>query len=281
MPDNHSRSALTHRTITIVSFVISVFFTIRYAGGRFGHHAPRFHVHDTPFTANGFVVMIYWIYMAINQLLFLLQYYSSDAVIVQDVSEITWHFTLFNMLHALWIYTFSRKHLYVISELILIINLFNLLFLYVDHKTYAIKPLSKWLSIHPPTAALPLSWLMYAIFWNGAVAFHSYDGILARILANVFIWEFLLVPGLFLILFNDWAIGFSSSVLVFGIGIAQLFTKLIAVQWIFAFVISGLLFLLSVLIAVPTITPSQLKQAREEARGASAERAPLLDPNSA
>lgn len=103
-------------------------------------------------------------------------------------------------------------------------------------------------------------------------------GFFARILANVFIWEFLIVPGVFIVLFNDWAIGLSSSVLVFGIALAQLFTKIIALQWIFAFIISGLLFAVSILLAVPNLTPPQLRQVTSDARGNTAERAPLLDP---
>lgn len=275
--DHHSKSLLTHRTVTIVSFLLSVYFSFRYAGGRLGHHPPNFHVRDTPFTANAFIVMIYWFFLAFTQLIYVLQFYSSESTIISDVSAITWHFTLFNLLHSSWIWLFSHKHSYILSELVLIANLFNLLGLYVHHKPYSIRPLSKWLTIHPQTTALPLSWVMYAIFWNGAVAFHAHRGFFSRIVANMFIWEFLVVPGLFLILFKDWAIGFSSSFLVFGIGIAQLFTKLIALQWIFAFTISGALFFLSILIAIPHLTPNTLNQIRVEARGGSSERAPLLE----
>ena len=43
---------------------------------------------------------------------------------------------------------------------------------------------------------MPLSWVMFALFWNGAVMFHIHK-LFGRILANVFIWDFLLVPGVF------------------------------------------------------------------------------------
>lgn len=275
---NHANDLLTRRAVTILSFALSVYFSFRYAGGRLGHHPPTFHVNDTPFTANAFVVLVYWFFLIIGQLFYILQYYASDENTVREIANTTWHFTLFNLLHSLWIWLFSHKHRYVAAELVLIANLFNLLALYVNHKPYAVKPLSKWLSIHPPVAALPLSWVMYAIFWNGAVAFHSHKGFFSRIVANLFIWEFLLVPGLFLILFNDWAIGFSSAALVFGIGVAQLFTKLIALQWIFAFVIAGSLFVLSTVVAIPTLTPTVVKRVQAE-HSRSSERAPLLEPN--
>lgn len=279
MPESHSRSILAHRTVTVISLIVSIFFTLRYMGGHWGHHAPGFFVHETPFTANGFVILVYWVYLFINQIFFLSQYYSSDSSILESASGITWHFTVFNLLHALWIYTFSHKHFYIWSEVVLVVNLFNLLYLYVDHKPYGVKPLSKWLAIHPPTAALPLSWVMYAIFWNGSVAFQAHKGFVARIFANIFIWEFLVVPAVFLVLYNDWAIGLSTAVLVFGIGLSQFFTKLIALQWIFAFVISGLLVVLSILFAFPALTPPQLRKLHEDNRTFTSERAPLLDPS--
>ncbi|VVT45519.1 uncharacterized protein SAPINGB_P000777 [Magnusiomyces paraingens] len=274
----HANALLTRRVITIISYVLSIYFSFKYAGGRWGNHPPTFHVNDTPFTANAIVVLVYWLFLLIGQLFYLLQFYSDDEPTLVDVTNITWHFTLFNLLHSLWIWLFSHKHKYISAEIVLIANLFNLLGLYVHHKPYAIKPLSRWITIHPSTCALPLSWVMYAIFWNGAVAFHAHRGFFSRIVANIFIWEFLLVPGLFIILFNDWAIGFSSAALVFGIGIAQLFTKIIALQWIFAFIIAGLLFLLSTIIAIPKLTPAAITKLREDTRG-NGERAPLLEPN--
>lgn len=78
---------------------------------------------------------------------------------------------------------------------------------------------------------------------------------------------FLFVPGFFLVVFNDWGVGLSSSALVFSLGMGQLFTKLFALQWIFAFVISGLLLVLSVIVA---LTGSLSKNA-------SSEGAPLLE----
>lgn len=112
--------------------------------------------------------------------------------------------------------------------------------LYFSHKTFTLRPVGNWLLIHAPLVALPFSWLLYVLFWNGAVWLHIHKT-WGRIVANVFIWDFLLVPGLFLLIFNDWAIGFSSSYLMFALAFGQLATKVFALQWIFAFVIAGIL----------------------------------------
>jgi Fungal protein of unknown function (DUF1774). len=90
---------------------------------------------------------------------------------------------------------------------------------------------------------------MFAIFWNGAVLFHVHKFV-GRIIANVLIWDFLLVPGMFLFAYNDWGVGLSSSMLVFGLAFGQLFTKLFALQWIFAFIIAGILLVLSLVAAI-------------------------------
>lgn len=285
MPISESinRRIVTHRVISALSFLVSAYFTLKYVGlhtRHFGNHPPSFHVLQNPFSANGFVVLAYWVVLFVNQVFFLAQYYSAEAVVLQDATAITVHFMTFNLLHALWIFLFSHKHSFIWAEIILILNLFNLLSLYVRQKTYAVTPLSKWVSIHLPTAALPLSWVMYAIFWNGAVIFRAHNSTFSRVLANVFIWDFLLAPSLFLILFSDWAIGLSTAVLVFGIALSQFMNKLIALQWIFALVIASTVTVLSLLIAIPSITPPPLKRLTSEAATQYSERAPLLDPNS-
>lgn len=72
--------------------------------------------------------------------------------------------------------------------------------------------------------------------------------------------------------------GFALSVLTASIGVEQFFIKVIALQWIFAFVIMGVLFLASILVAAPGIFGEQISLRREEqAAPADQERAPLLD----
>ncbi|ANB14305.1 hypothetical protein AWJ20_5270 [Sugiyamaella lignohabitans] len=288
--------SLTHRAIALASFAVTVYLNIKYvAGNRHrldNHHT--FHTDHTAFTANVFFILVYWILLHLLQAGFLvLQYGEGSRSLVQTavdsanpasatlstaaLTDIGWHFTLFNILHSVWLYLFARGH-YITSEIIIFINFFNLLVLYVSHKPYAIRPLGLWAKVHFPAVAMPISWVFYAIFWNGAAAFHA-EGFVARIVANVLIWDFLLVPGLFLILFNDWAVGFSSSYLVWALGVGQFFTKVVALQWIFAFVIASLLFIGSLLVAVsPNSSPFvRDTEAQTAPASASDERAPLLN----
>jgi hypothetical protein len=244
----------SHKVFTIVSFVLSVYGTLRYLVGRSPADKHNgFHVNDTPFTANILVTFIYWVVLFLMQLLFVSQVFvpaaNNDGDARLDYSrKVGWHFTLFNVGHFVWSMLFARKH-FVWSEIVLILNFFNILSLYATHKTYSIKPLKVWALIHLPTAALPFSWLLLAIFWNGAVMFHVHKFV-GRVVSNVLIWDFLLAPGLLLFAYNDWGVGFSSAVLMFALGLGQFFTKVFALQWIFAFVIAGVLFVLSVIAAI-------------------------------
>lgn len=70
--------------------------------------------------------------------------------------------------------------------------------------------------------------------------------------------------------------GFALSVLAAAIGVAQFERQVIALQWIFAFVIMAILFLATVTIAVPAWTGRDHLW-RRSAPPADAERAPLLN----
>lgn len=63
-----------------------------------------------------------------------------------------------------------------------------------------------------------------------------------------------------------------------GLAIGQLATRVVALQWIFAFVIAGCLFILSLIIAAPRLF-GQDRSVRQEGAIVSEdrERAPLLD----
>lgn len=241
----------THKVTTIVSFVLAVYGNLRYLVGRspFDKHSP-FLVNDTPFSANILVTLSYWVVLYILQASFIAQIFVPLLELQnrEHTLKVGWHFTLFNIGSFLWSLLFAKKHFFW-SELVLILNFFNILVLYFSHKTYAIKPLTNWVLIHWSTAAFPLSWLLYAIFWNGAVLFHVHK-LVGRIVSNVLVWDFLLVPGFFLVTYEDWAVGLSSSALAFGLGLGQLLLKVFALQWIFAFVIAGLLLVWSVFILV-------------------------------
>lgn len=268
----------THKVATIVSLALSIYGNVRYFVGRspYDKHVP-FNVAETPFSANIIVVLVFWALLHVLQVAFVTQVFvpSVELHSLTSRADITrlvgWHFTLFNVGQFVWTLLFVRSHFFW-AEVVVVLNILNVLSLYFSHLTHAVKPYSSWALIHLPTAAFPFSWLLYAFFWNGAVLFHVHKFV-GRVISNVLVWDFLLTPGAFLFLFNDYGVGIASSILTFGLGLGQLFTKLFALQWIFAFVISGILFVLSVIAAV-----TGSLQTQRESRVLQDESAPLLNP---
>lgn len=243
-----SNDLASHKVATIVSWLLSVYVSAKYFLG-----TNPYHHSETPYSASPIFTTVYWIILFVAQFAFITQIFLpvADSPNLTTRTQLTklvgWHFTAFNLGVFLWSVLFARGH-HFFSEIVLVFNFVNILLLYFTHKTYAVKPLSSWLLIHLPTAALPFSWLFFAIFYNGVVLFHV-KHLIGRIIANVTIWLFLFVPGFFVVAFNDWGVGLSSSALVFSLGVGQLFTKAFALQWIFAFVISGLLLIVSLIAA--------------------------------
>lgn len=247
---NHRRPQ-DFKIATIASFILSIYGNVRYLVGRGHLNDVPFHVHDTPFTANILMTIGYWIVTYVMQVIFLSNIFvpSEDSLVSSgEVSKISVHFMIFNILQFVWNYLFAHKYWFV-SEIVAILNFLNILGLYFSHRTYRIAPFKKWFSIHMPVSALPLSWLFYVIFWNGVVLFnvHKFVG---RVICNVLIWDFLIVPGMFLFLFGDYGVGFSSAYILFALSVGQFFTKVFALQWIFALIIGSLLVLLSIVVAV-------------------------------
>jgi len=103
--------------------------------------------------------------------------------------------------------------------------------------------------------------------------------LVARIFANVFVWSILVYGAFFIIIYKDYTMGFALSVLSASLGVAQFFRQVIAFQWIFAFTIMSVLFVFTLLIAVPAWTGRELPwggRASTTAEPADTERAPLL-----
>lgn len=274
MAINQQEQLITHKVTTIVSLALSIYGNLRYLVGRspFDSDSP-FNVSNTPFSSNILVTLIYWGILYFLQIVFVSQIFIPAQELARarvELSQVVgWHFTIFNFAQFIWSMLFARRH-FIWSEIVLFINFFNILSLYYSHKTYSIKPLSNWILIHLPTTALPLSWLFYAIFWNGAVMFHIHK-FAGRVVCNVLIWDFLIVPAMFILFYNDYGVGFSSSVLMFGLGLGQLLTKAFALQWIFAFVIASILLVLSLTAAV-----AGSYYVKQDTRIADSEAAPLL-----
>jgi hypothetical protein len=73
--------------------------------------------------------------------------------------------------------------------------------------------------------------------------------------------------------------GFSLSVLSAAIGVAQFKRQVVAFQWIFAFIIMALLFIMTITIAVPRVAGRDSRWRR--VTSADQERAPLLNETTA
>ena len=116
--------------------------------------------------------------------------FSSNAAYVTAAASVGSHFILNNLFQFAFVMLFVRSR-FIVAEVILVLNFFNLTFLYFRHNTYP-------RFIHIPVVSGPLAWTYVALFWNGAIAAHA-TGLAARILANVAIWG-ILVYGLFFLL---------------------------------------------------------------------------------
>jgi len=270
---NDSRTNQTFRFIAIVSYVLNIATNLRYS---FGHRSPWDDGHQndvgfTPFTANPEAIVLYQVITVVSQFIFLSKFFLVSPPFVNC------QFVISNVLLIAWSYLFARSY-YVLSELIVILNFLLLLAAYMFGRTFQIKPLKNWFAEHAACIVMPLVWSHYLIFWNGAVMFGARN-LPARLFANCLIWVFLVFPGSLLLLTGDYILGFMSAWIAFALGLGQLFTKVFALQWVFAFTIGTILLMCSILLAfVPPMkqyVPPALAEVREEVLH-DQETAPLL-----
>lgn len=92
-----------------------------------------------------------------------------------------------------------------VAELLLIVNFFNLTFLYLRHPKTP-------LLVHIPVVSGPLAWNFVALFWCGAAMVNA-TNLAARILANIAVWGWLVYGFFFLVVYKDWTMGFALSIL--------------------------------------------------------------------
>jgi len=275
-----SSNLLAYKILTVLSWlllvVVGVYYTFDSPKGHHAHH----HYHTiwgqnnhrpTPFSLNSIVVSIYWVVTLILQAHYVRYLYSADKNFVNSAANVGSHFILHNLLSFGFILLWVRG-LFWQGEILLVVNLFNLTLLYFRHPT---TPRFD----HIPIVSAPLAWTYVAILWDGAAAVNART-LPARIVANIFIWGILVLGAFFVLTFKDYTIGFELSILALALAIAQLQVHVIAFQWIFAFVIAALLFILSIVIGAPQLF-GQDKNIRQEGAVVSEdrERAPLLDDN--
>ncbi|KAH8706111.1 hypothetical protein GQ44DRAFT_743496 [Phaeosphaeriaceae sp. PMI808] len=268
-----SRSILFYKITTSISYLMLLVTAFYYTFNKPGEGSYRDgriwqHNYATPFAQNKIITSIYWIVLFALQLVYAWSLYASDTVYVTAAANIGSHFVANNLLLFGFIHLWVRSH-FRVAELLIIINFLNLSFAYFRHSTTP-------RAIHIGTVSGPLAWNFAALYWVGAVAFYS-NHLAARIVANVFIWGWLGYGVFFLAAYKDYTMGFALSVLSFSTGMDQFLTNphIIQLQWIFAFTIGGLLFILSLAVGVPGLLgrdPFPHGQIVSEDR----ERAPLL-----
>jgi len=279
--DTHSKnSILAYRIASILSWLLLVVATFYYTyhvpkDDKLGYRHTIWGVNNffghSPFALNSVIASIYWLALFAAQLGYVWSLFSKDEAQVNAAGNVGTHFIANNMLQFAWVMLWVRSH-FIWSEAMLVINFFNLTSLYFRHSATP-------RLIHIGAVAGPLAWTFVALYWNGAIAFNAHS-LPSRLVANIAIWGILVYGMFFLIAYKDWAMGFALSILSASLGVGQFFTKAVAFQWIFAFVIMAVLFIATVLIAVPGIFGKDHSFRREtegEVVGRDQERAPLLN----
>ncbi|KAI4922617.1 hypothetical protein J4E90_001050 [Alternaria incomplexa] len=269
---SHSdQSILLYKITTTISWlllVISAIYTTFAAPSgphshKFWHNNPQ-----TPFAQSSIFTSIYVLIIFILQGGYAYALYMSDETYVTAAANLGSHFIANNLLLFGFVHLFTRSHFWL-ALFLLVLNFGNLSLAYFRHSAAP-------RTIHVGTVSGPLAWNFVALYWVGAIAVHS-NHFAARIVANVFIWGWLGYGMFFLVAYKDYTMGFALSVLSFSTGVGQFLTRphLLQLQWIFAFSIGGLLFLLSLAVGMPGLLgrdPFPRGQIVSEDR----ERAPLL-----
>jgi hypothetical protein len=272
-----SGSITTYKVLTLLSWLLSVVVSVYYVTNEphDGYTIRRRiwdqnYLYRTAFTMNAVIADIYWAVVFILQIGYIGHLFSSNAEYVNAAASVGSHFILNNLLHFAFVMLFVRSHFHW-AELILVLNFFNLSSQYFRYNAYP-------RFIHWPVVSAPLAWTFVAIYWNGAIMVpHPYN-LVARIFGNVFIWSILVYGWFFIAVYKDYTMGFSLSVLAAAIGVAQFYDRIIAFQWIFAFTIMAVLFVSTVVVAIPAWTGKDFGWGKKT-KPADQERAPLLAEN--
>lgn len=260
----HYKNLKTYKVLTLLSYLFNVIVTLYYSVGiPFVKHSihsiwGRSDAHPTPFTINHIFVAIFWVYLWIHQAGYIWHLFANAEDLRKAAAGVGSHFILFNTFQAIWAFLWVNGHFWW-SEALLVINFVQ------QSALYFRQPTTPRL-IHIAAVSLPIVWTFFAVLWNGAVMVHCHD-LACRIIANIAIWGIAVYAGFFLVVFQDYSIGFGTAFLAAGLGVAQFFTKLFALQWIFAFTVMALVFVATVIVISP---------AGARVKSTDRERAPLL-----
>jgi len=260
------RNITAYKALSIVSWLLQFAVTLYYVFDVAGHGAlarrsvGMGNVYVTPFTISPVFVAIYWVVLWVYQMVYVWHLFRSDEVVVNSAAAVGGHFILYNLLHFTWVMLWTHG-INFIAEIIVVINFLQLTALYFRH------PAAPRM-IHIAVSALPITFTYFLLFWNGAVMLHCHS-LACRIIANVAIWGIAAFAGFFLLAFKDYYVGFATAFLAAGLGVEQFYSKVIALQWPFAFAVMAITFFASLAVAAPTITG-------RAAGDTTGERAPLL-----
>lgn len=267
--DEHTSTHLiVLRVLTLVSYLLLVVTTVYYTFAAPDHGHKIWHQNaPSPFAQNSIITSLYWLLLFALHPIFLAALYQSS--LASPIANLAPHVISSNLLLFGFVHLWTRAHFYL-AELLLIVNFFNLSAAYFRHSTTP-----RW--IHVGVVSGPLAWNFVALYWVGARAVSAH-GLAARIVGNVFIWGIVAYGVFFLAAYKDYTMGFALSVLAFSTAVGQFLTKLpiLQLQWIFAFAIGGLLFVLSLAVGMPGLLGRD-PFARGEIVSEDRERAPLLD----
>ncbi|KAJ5580065.1 uncharacterized protein N7459_006050 [Penicillium hispanicum] len=227
------------------------------------------HKRKTPFSQNTTVTGIYWILLLLSQLSYVWHLFSKDTALVAAAANVATHFILNNLFVFAWILLWTRNFFWG-AEIILVAHLINQYITYWRHRGLPA-------FVHLSAVAGPYAWTLTALFWNGAVAAHSHN-LPGRIVANIFIWV-ILVVGLFDIVHRqDYILGYCLSFLTLSLALRQFALKVIALQWIFAFVIFAVFLVVSIYISTTKYTGrDSLFRRVAHPEASDRERQPLLN----
>ncbi|OJJ55736.1 hypothetical protein ASPSYDRAFT_427823 [Aspergillus sydowii CBS 593.65] len=276
--ESHSPASLnSYRVLAPLSWALVIVFGIFYS-----IHKPadvsnswtlwsQFERRSTAFSVNIVVLAIYWILLLLSQIGYLIQLFSKDVAVVTVAANAASHFILNNLFVFAWILLWTRNHFWP-AEVILIAHFIN------QHLAFwrirSLPPLS-----HLAVIAGPYAWTLIALFWNGAAAVWSHTPA-AEIAANVFIWIIFVIGAAHIFVPVDELLGYSLSLLFFGVAIAQTDRKTsFPRQWIFAWVIFAAFLLDSIYLTFVKSTNRDVffRSAGEpDASQGDPERAPLL-----
>lgn len=141
------------------------------------------------------------------QFTYVTQLFIGSSESVKSATNISPFFIMHNLLMFGFIHLWCRSYFWQA----LLLAVVNWLQLTVGYFRYPNSPNSQ----HVAVFAMPLAFAYVTLFWDGACAVHAHH-VGARIVANVFVWFWVVYGGFYLVVFKDWAMGFSLSVLAAG-----------------------------------------------------------------